>query len=165
MPKALPLNNQNQLKYYFGIDPGRKGGLALIDENKNLLYIEPMPLLGKGYDYCRIQTMIDNLPAQTTILLELKPGVQERSASPTTSFGFHCGVLYGLCLKANTQIISPKTWKKEFDVARNYKEKRDEMKLRSVQMAEHLFHREFKSTEDGLAEALLLAEYGRRNKL
>jgi hypothetical protein len=165
LQKASQLNSHSLLKFYFGIDPGRKGGLALIDENRNVLFIEAMPLLGKGYDYGRIQSLIDNLPDNTTILLELKPGVWEKSASPTTSFGFHCGVLYGLCLKQNTLIISPKTWKDEFDINRNYKEKRNAMKLRSVHVAEHLFHKEFKSTEDGLAEALLLAEYGRRNRL
>jgi len=153
------------LHYYLGIDPGRKGGFALIDEHKNLLYVEPMPMLDKGYNYLLIINMIEKLSEQTTILLELKPGVMEHSASPTTSFGFHCGALYGICLKYKLQIVSPKSWKTEFDVTRNYKESRKDMKLRSVQMAEKLFNMKFKTTEDGLAEALLLAEYGRRCKL
>lgn len=153
------------MHYYLGIDPGRKGGFALIDEHKNLLYVEPMPMLEKGYNYLLIINMIEKLPEQTTILLELKPGVMEHSASPTTSFGFHCGALYGICLKFHLQIVSPKSWKTEFDVTRNYKESRKDMKLRSVQMAEKLFNMKFKTTEDGLAEALLLAEYGRRCKL
>ncbi|MFO7659928.1 MAG: hypothetical protein R6V77_03355 [Candidatus Cloacimonadaceae bacterium] len=153
------------MQYYLGIDPGRKGGFALIDEYKNLIYIEPMPLLEKGYNYPLMVSMIEKLPDTTNIILELKPGVMEQSASPTTSFGFHCGALYGICLKHRLQIVSPKSWKAEFDVNRNYKESRQDMKLRSVQMAEKLFNLKFKSTEDGLAEALLLAEYGRRHHL
>ena len=153
------------MQYYLGIDPGRKGGFALIDEHKNVIYIEPMPLLEKGYNYELIDSMIEKLPEHTTILLELKPGAMEHSASQTTNFGFHCGALYGICLRRRLQIISPKSWKAEFDVSRNYKESRQDMKLRSVMMAEKLFNRKFKSNEDGLAEALLLAEYGRRHKL
>lgn len=153
------------MHYYFGIDPGRRGGLALIDEHKNLIYIEPMPLLNDGYNYELICRMIDNLPEDTTIILELKPGVMEKSASPTTSFGFHCGALYGICIKRNPQIISPKVWKNEFDVFRNYKETRHDMKMRSIHEAEKLFKMTFNKNNDGLAEALLLAEYGRRQKL
>ncbi len=153
------------MQYYLGIDPGRKGGFALIDEHKNLIYLEPMPLLDKGYNYELIAGMIEKLPERTNIILELKPGVMEHSASPTTSFGFHCGALFGICLKHKLQIISPKVWKAEFDVNRNYKESRHDMKLRSIQVADKLFSMKFKSTEDGLAEALLLAEYGRRHQL
>lgn len=153
------------MHYFFGIDPGRKGGLALIDEHKNLIYIEPMPSLGNGYNYDLIQSLIEKLPPNTTIIMELKPGVMENSASPTTSFGFHCGALFGLCFKNNPIIISPKVWKTEFNVFRNYKETRENMKLRSIQAAEHVFKLTFKKNQDGLAEALLLAEYGRRHKL
>ncbi len=153
------------MHYYLGIDPGRRGGLALIDEHKNLIYIEPMPLLNSGYNYDLIVNMIEKLPETTTIVLELKPGVMEKSASPTTSFGFHCGAIFGICIKYNPQIVSPKTWKNEFDVFRNYKETRHDMKLRSIHEAEKLFKRIFKKNEDGMAEALLLAEYGRRQKL
>jgi hypothetical protein len=159
------LSKLSELKYYFGIDPGRKGGLALLDEHKNLIYSEPMPLLTNGYNYLLIKTKIEKLPPNTTILLELKPGVMEKSASPTTSFGFHCGVLYGLCLNYKTEIVSPRTWKDEFDINRNYNEKRSAMKLRSIHTAEHIFNLKFKATEDGVAEALLLAEYGRRHNL
>lgn len=153
------------MHYYLGIDPGRRGGLAMIDEHKNLLYIEPMPLLNNGYNYALIAGMIEKLPDDTTIILELKPGVMEKSASPTTSFSFHCGALFGICINHNTQIVSPKVWKNEFDVTRNYKETRHDMKLRSIHEAEKLFNRTFKKNEDGMAEALLLAEYGRRQKL
>jgi len=153
------------MHFYLGIDPGRRGGLALIDEHKNLIYIEPMPLLSDGYNYILIYEMIEKLPDNTTILLELKPGVMDKSASPTTSFGFHCGALYGICINHNTHIISPKTWKTEFEVFRNYKETRPDMKLRSIHAAEKVFNRTFKKNEDGMAEALLIAEYGRRQKL
>jgi len=153
------------MHYYLGIDPGRRGGLALIDEHKNLIYIEPMPLLSNGYNYELLFKMIEKLPENTVIILELKPGVMEKSASPTTSFGFHCGALYGICINHNPVIVSPKTWKNEFDVFRNYKETRHDMKLRSIHEAEKLFKKTFKKNEDGLAEALLLAEYGRRHKL
>lgn len=153
------------MHYYFGIDPGRRGGLALIDEHKNMIYIESMPLLRDGYNYQQIYRMIENLPENTTIILELKPGVMDKSASPTTSFGFHCGALYGICINRKTIIVSPKTWKNEFDVFRNYKETRHDMKQRSIHEAEKLFKMTFNKNNDGLAEALLLAEYGRRQKL
>lgn len=151
--------------YYLGIDPGRKGGIALIDEHKNLIYKEPMPLLDNGYNYEMICSFIDKLPEDTIIIIELKPGVMNKSASPTTSFGFHCGTLYGICFKHNPVIVSPKLWKKEFSIFRNYKETRQDMKLRSINAAEKIFNITFKKNEDGIAEALLLAEYGRRNKL
>jgi len=144
------------MHYYLGIDPGRKGGLALIDEFKNLQYVEPMPALDKGYNYEKIISLIDDLPDNTTILLELKPGVNEHSASHTTSFGFHCGTLYGICLKKHLVIVSPKMWKHEYDVFRNYKESRHDMKLRSIQAAEKYFNMKFKKNEDGMAEALLI---------
>lgn len=84
------------------------GGFALLDEHRNLIYLEQMPLLAKGYNYKLVYQMIHKLPQKTTILLELKPGVCEKSASPPTSFGFHCGVLYGLCFNNNLIIIAPK---------------------------------------------------------
>ncbi len=159
------MNNTDGKKYYLGIDPGRKGGLALIDEHRNLILAEPMPLLGKGYDYNQLQCMIERLPENSVIIIELKPGVMEKSASPTTSFGFHCGVIYGICLKYRPIIISPNSWKAEYDLKRDYQETRSNMKLRSVKTAEQIFGIRIKTTEDGIAEALLIAEYGRRNKL
>ena len=153
------------MQYYLGIDPGRKGGLALIDEYKNLIYYEAMPMLKSGYNYERIYEMIDTLPETTKIIMELKQGVMDKSASPTTSFAFHCGVLLGLCYKRKPVIISPKIWKKEFEITREYKEARSDMKLRSIKAAEKQFRINLKKNEDGLAEALLLAEYGRKHKL
>jgi hypothetical protein len=153
------------MQYYLGIDPGRKGGLALIDEFRNLKYYQLMPYKKTGYDYGQIEELIVNLPEKTTVVIELKPGTMNKSASPTTSFGFHCGVLYGLFFCHHPVIVSPKEWKKEFEVFRHYKESRQDMKLRSIHAAEQIFKLSFKSTQDGPAEALLLAEYGRRHKL
>lgn len=53
-------------KYVIGIDPGKRGGIAAISlEDRKVVFISKMPIVGEDYDYEKIdQIMNDNKAMQ-----------------------------------------------------------------------------------------------------
>lgn len=148
------------MKIFIGIDPGKSGALAAIFENGA---IEIIPFNSSGY--------IDHLAqyAEITQLSEIRCCVEKVSAMPgqgVTSmfnFGHNLGFIEG-CLQSFRipyQLVPPQTWKKEFSLSSD--------KNKSIEVCQKLFPDikllptdRCKKPNDGMAEALLMAEYARR---
>ncbi len=45
---------------FIGIDPGAKGGLAVIDRNENILYCQPIPYIGDEMDVRKVASVINH---------------------------------------------------------------------------------------------------------
>ncbi len=146
---------------YIGIDPGKNGGIACIG---NGMYS------GEAFPYSD-DILINNLGFIYTqgwqddviCCLEHVHAMPKQGVTSTFNFGLNFGFIQGV-LKAYSipyELVTPQKWKKEFSVTAD--------KNTSIQVAKRLFpDTNLKATErsrkdhDGMAEALLLAEYGRR---
>lgn len=143
-----------------GIDPGKTGAIAVMDDD-GILCLEQF----------NVDKYVDVLSyvVQSTSAKDIKVCLEKVGAMPGQgvvsmfNFGHNLGVIEGIlsALRIPYQMVPPQTWKKEFSLTGD--------KARSVEVCEKLFPGvDLRATErsrkpsDGLAEALLLAEYARR---
>ena len=143
--------------YYIGIDPGKDGALAMIDEDGNVCGIFPFSEVAyvsicyqmKGKCKCALER-VSARPGQGTVSM--------------FSFGENYGFIRGV-LEANDipyELVRPQKWKKEFGLTSDKKQ--------SIATAHRLFpgvdlrkNERCKKDHDGMAESVLLAEWARRN--
>jgi crossover junction endodeoxyribonuclease RuvC len=147
-------------KIYIGIDPGADGGIAVI-ENEHIIVstfsTEAM------VEICRaISDRCDDI--KVTTCLEKVGAMPKQGVTSMFNFGKNVGFIEG-ALSANYipyQAVPPQKWKKEYSISSD--------KNKSIEVCKKLFPNvNLKRTErckkdhDGMAEALLMAEYARRN--
>ena len=147
---------------YIGIDPGKKGGYAIIYANEFCDYaITCHAFTEKGFiddikreelqkDYCRC-------------CLEKVHAMPKQGVSSTFTFGNGYGFLRGVLqtVGISYQEITPQRWKAEFGLNSD--------KAKSIEVCQRLFPNvnllpteKSRKPSDGMAEALLMAEYARR---
>lgn len=154
---------------YIGIDPGKKGGYAIIDSynpNPDLrLIVKPWDDAEFRYDMYSI--CLDNEPLKQDHIV---CAVEKVGAMPHqgvvsmfnfgASYGFIQGVLtaYGIPY----QLVPPGVWKREFSIVQKGK-------TGSVDVCKRLFPdvslfptERCRKESDGMSDALCLAEYARR---
>lgn len=147
---------------YIGIDPGKNGGIAFIDIRTE--FVTP---LVKTYCYSDeelISLCGDFKDFRVVCFLEQVHAMPKQGVSSTFNFGMNFGFIQGV-LKAYGipyELVTPQKWKKEFSCTSD--------KNTSIEVCKRLFPKvNLKVTErckkdhDGMAEALLIAEYGRRH--
>lgn len=160
-----------------GIDPGKSGALAIIDsEGRSVLARVPMPVIKGGrrdeYDIARIRTILLTWrDAQLFVTLEKLQPMPRAQGGGITNFlrGASLGFAWMLtALEIPHHLVSPQTWQKRMLEGTPG----DDTKQRAIIAAQRLFpgldlRRTEKSIkpDDGIADALLLAEYGRRGRL
>ena len=142
---------------YIGIDPGKKGGVAVIDGDGVEVY---------AWDD---QTFV-NVMAATMNKGKCVAAVEKVGAMPGQgvtsmfsfgqSFGFILGVLTAFGI--GYQLVPPTLWKREFGLLHTEKQA-------SVDVAKRLFPgvsllptERCRKESDGMADALCLCEYARR---
>jgi crossover junction endodeoxyribonuclease RuvC len=152
-----------------GIDPGLDGALALYTPSSATpLLIMDMPTFSKLVGtHTRRQLNLTSLktwlefyvPAHTHVYLESPTGGMPRQSSVSTfSFGKICGatemaiVMMGLTLT----LVSPQQWKKAMGLTAD----KDHARYRAGQLFPHNTHDWALKSQDGRAEAVLLAYYG-----
>ena len=146
---------------YIGIDPGKNGGIAKINTDtgfvKTVTFSEES-LISELEGYF----MFDKSPLRC--VLEKVNAMPGQGVVSMFNFGQNYGFIQGV-LKAYGipyELVTPQKWKKEFSCTSD--------KNTSIEVCKRLFPGvNLKATErckkdhDGMAEALLLAEYGRRH--
>lgn len=147
---------------YIGVDPGKKGGVAIIFRDKVSVY--------PWDDGEFVEKMADmrgraNMGAEPIIAAVEKVGSMPKQGVVSTfsfgqSFGFILGVLTAFGIPY--QLVPPRKWKAEFGLLNT--EKQD-----SVVVAKRLFPNvsllpteRCRKESDGMSDALLMAEYARR---
>lgn len=144
---------------YIGIDPGKNGGIAFISDSFDtpLVYpfseevlIRELKVNYRYYDMRCVLEKVNAMPGQGVVSM--------------FNFGQNFGFIQGV-LKAYEipfELVPPQKWKKEFSVTSD--------KNTSIEVAKRLFPdvnlkatNKCKKDHDGMAEALLIAEYGRRH--
>ena len=142
---------------YFGIDPGKDGAFAIIDEEKNILCLEPFSEEG----YIDILNQFDM--SKSIGVLEHVHAMPGNGGTSMFNFGMNFGFIQGVLksFEVPFELVTPQKWKKEYSVTSD--------KNTSISVAKRLFPgvdlrktERCKTDHDGKAEALLMAEYARR---
>lgn len=139
---------------YIGIDPGKKGGMAVLEEGIIFaISFDPQ----KYYD-----TLSTCDPKQTIVCLEHVWGRPTDGGKQAFVFGENYGWIQGVLFSLGIpyQIVSPQKWQSEFGVAD---------KNSSIEICKRLHPginlkrtAKSKKDDDGMSDAALLAEYARR---
>lgn len=140
---------------YIGIDPGLKGGIAFIDEDG--AHTEP-------YTDAALQAICREFAyEETRCCLEQVHSMPKQGVASTFKFGMGYGYIKGAleAWSVSYQEIPPQRWKKEFGLNSD--------KAESIEVCRRLFPDvslratpKCRTDNDGMAEALLMAEYARR---
>lgn len=143
---------------YIGIDPGKKGALAVIDTEAPAPFAVPFSERG----YLAELRGID--PGKSIVALEKVAAMPGQGVTSMFNFGCGFGWIQGIleALRFPYELVPPQRWKKAFGVTSD--------KHTSIRAAQRLFpgvsllaSPRCRIENDGMAEALLLAEYARRN--
>lgn len=147
------------MKLTLGIDPGKKGALAFLDETGRLLHIEDMPPhTGAGLGDAIRALLADLEPDEVVVAwVEQTQAFPGQGRTSAHDYGRDAGAILGAlgALGVPVELVHPSTWKKAAGLNRE--------KATSIDVAARLwpgtdwFRRK---KDDGRAEAALLARYG-----
>lgn len=140
---------------YIGIDPGKDGALAVISQEG-----EPdiIPFSPDAY-----RAVLSHMPRECKCCLERVGAMPKQGVSSMFHFGENYGFIQGLLTAYSIpyELVTPNKWKKEFQVTSD--------KNSSIAVCKRLFPGvsmrktdRCRTDHDGMAEALLMAEYARR---
>lgn len=145
---------------YIGIDPGKDGALAvIIDSGKASI----VPFDQDAYRLVLRQFCMQARMAQARAVLEHVGAMPGQGVTSMFSFGENFGYIKGLleAFEIPYELVRPQRWKKEFGISG---------KNQSVEVCKRLFPgvslrrtERCKKDHDGMAEALLMAEFARRH--
>jgi hypothetical protein len=158
---------------WIGIDPGLGGGIAVIDALRVVL--STMPVTAGRVDGKEIKKLL-NLDAvfnrpQCSVAIEKAQAMPKNGAVSMFNYGFSTGVVWGVFESWEPMrivMVPPRVWQKEIWSAAGVDGDLDP-KGKSLQAAMRLFpHVNFRATErckkahDGMVDALLIAEWAKR---
>lgn len=144
---------------YIGIDPGKSGGYAIIDTERDTVNAFAWD------DHCFVNDMrfLYEHGAETRCCLEKVGAMPGQGVTSMFAFGRAAGFIEGVLTAFNIsyQLVPPRVWKKTFSL--------DSDKQKSIETCQRLFPNvslfrteRCKKPHDGIAESLLMAEYARR---
>lgn len=139
---------------YIGIDPGKNGAMAVLKEDRTFRIVPYGP-----------QSYADELEfseADCIVCLEHVGAMLGQGVNSMFHFGENFGFIQGLLTAFGIpyELVRPQKWKKEFSITGD--------KNSSIQVCKRLFptanlrKEGGRKDNDGMAEALLMAEYARR---
>lgn len=141
---------------YIGIDPGKKGSLAVLeDQGRVTVY----PFSEDAY----IAVLSTIGPRSAVCCLEHVGAMPGQGVTSMFHFGENFGFIQGVlrACKIPFELVRPQKWKKEFSITGD--------KNSSIAVCKRLFPEvslfrtsKCRKEDDGMAESLLMAEYARR---
>lgn len=147
--------------YFIGIDPGKSGALAVIDDEGYVLNTNTFD----ENDYVAVLSEMSSA-GNVKVVLEHVGAMPGQGSVSMFNFGANFGFIKGLLAANNLpyELVRPQKWKRMFSCTSD--------KNTSVEVAHRLFPNvDLRRTtrcskpHDGMAEALLMAEYCRRTNL
>jgi crossover junction endodeoxyribonuclease RuvC len=146
-----------------GVDPGFSGAIGIICDNGHV-EVHDMPVLGEG-----AQKFVDGHTLRELLLAAnpCKIVIEQVSARPGqgVSTMFRFGAAYGAVVAIATSIgcpvafVTPVRWKRKMGLVNTSKEASRALAIRTFPGARDSLKRK---KDDGRAEGLLLADYGRQ---
>lgn len=161
-------DNKSPLCHYCGIDPGLHGAIALIDAAGACVRVVDTPTVGSVLDVNALFDVLDLAPVQTRFWIEVQHAMPGNRPTSTFSIGETYGAIRGIlsALRCPYSEVRASVWQRIMLTG----VPGEDTKARSLRAAATLFPREALFTPrgralDGRADALLIAEYGRRREL
>ena len=151
-----------------GIDPGSKGGLALIVDGQ-LVDVEDMPMIDKRVNVAVLAAWITEhhrIHGITKVTIENVHSMPGQGVATMFRMGRSFGEAIGcvIALGHMIEFVPPQTWKKALGLTKRPGETKSQSKSRSRQLATDLYpswSQTFKRVQDdGRAEAVLIARWG-----
>lgn len=146
---------------YIGIDPGKDGALAILwGENRK---IDVSIFCMEAYRYLLRIASGEKYQGKVKCCLERVGAMPGQGVTSMFRFGENYGFIQGLLTAYSIpyELVTPQKWKKEFQITGD--------KNSSIAVCKRLFPDvslrrtdRCKKDHDGMAEALLMAEYARR---
>lgn len=157
--------------YILGFDPGASGALAVLEEFGGCLQVRSIIPFDTDEYRLEIENAIFNAGGVEFCIacVEDVHAMPGQGVTSMFSFGRNKGLIEGMLIQAGIKysLVSPMKWKREFGLLSKGSSK-CEMKDASVAKARELFPdanlrptSRCKKDNDGMAEALLIAEYCR----
>lgn len=146
------------MKTYIGVDPGKSGAMAIIHALGN---VEVIPFDAVNYSLALARVSSGAYPV--TCCVEKVSAMPGQGVVSMFNFGHNLGVIEGLLRGYGIpyQLVPPQTWKREFSLSSD--------KNKSIEVCQKLFPKvsllateRSRKPSDGIAEAVLIAEYARR---
>lgn len=154
---------------YAGIDPGQKGAIAVLSSaNGRISVSEVWPMPDNDRKLRSIFNYLKTIGA--TVLIEKAQCMPKQSAPSGFNYGVGYGKMLGLMIAFEIPYheVRPAIWKKE--ILAGEPDKKD--KKVSIRVCERMFPNvnllpteRSKVPSDGIAEAVLIADYARRKNL
>lgn len=150
-------------KRVLGIDPGKTGAIALV-EDKKVVWVEKCPVIkpkkGKPmYDERSMAMLIAKAGAIDRIVLEKVHAMPGQGVVSMFTFGEGFGIWKGICAVTPVSyiLVAPQTWKKKMlaDI------EGDCQKTKSILAVHRMFPEiSLKKSQHGHADAIMLAAWG-----
>lgn len=146
------------MKTYIGVDPGKSGAMAIIHASGE---VEVIPFDAMKYSVALAH--VRGLTNDVMCCVEKVSAMPGQGVVSMFNFGHNLGVIEGLLRGYGIpyQLVPPQTWKKEFSLSSD--------KNKSIEVCQKLFPKvsllateKSRKPSDGIAEAVLIAEYARR---
>lgn len=146
-------------KVYIGIDPGKNGGIAVMDAAGEVLEVVKMPATPRD-----LLDFLSGYSMDSFCTLERVGGMPGNGGSAMFNFGKGYGHLQMalLALGIGTEDVTPNKWEKMYQLGSSGKCTKTEWKNRLKAKAQQLFPQLGKKVTLATCDALLICEYGRR---
>lgn len=150
------------VRHYIGIDPGKNGGIALLDEEGPIEYTVMPDTVAGVYDWLSsLATSLTN----AAMVIEMAQPMPKQGVVSVFTYGRHFGAFEVLARAFGIPYheVRPAVWKKAMGLSSD--------KVDSIQLCQRLFPSanltpdRCRKPHDGMAEAILVAEWGRRQRL
>lgn len=151
---------------YIGIDPGKKGGYAMIVDDPKGSYVKAYPWDDAAFveEMRRIGLKLENPTGCVVAAVEQVNAMPGQGVTSMFSFGKSYGYILGVlgALNIPFQTVRPHEWKKAFGL--------NSSKQKSIEVCHRLFPEialkrtdRCRTESDGLAESALIALYAKRH--
>jgi len=148
-------------KNYIGIDPGKNGGIAVLDAEGKVLDLTKMPETPQD-----LLEFLRKWKDGSVCTLERVGGMPGNGGSAMFNFGKGFGHLQMalMALEIPMTDVTPNKWEKAFQMGSSGKFTKTEWKNLLKAKAQQIFPKLGRKVTLATCDALLIAEYGRRNK-
>lgn len=146
---------------YVGIDPGLHGAIAVAGASP---IVHDMPILNSGIAVHALHDLLVDIHENPGEIVKIYIEKQQAMSGQGVSSTFKIGANYGALLatvalmKIPYEIVTPAVWKKAMGLTSDKEVSREKALQLFPACAQDLQRKK----DEGRAEALLLAEYGRR---
>ena len=156
--------------YFIGIDPGLKGGIAIINGGLVIVHDTPTTLVksGKKNKNMYIESSMAEIlrsysDLDVFVVIEKIHSMPKQGVAAMFSMGEGYGLWRGIvaALKMPYELVTPQAWKKEMMKGMGKEKSASCYRAQQLFPSVELFGSKG-GAKDGRGDALLIAEYGRR---